>query len=185
MRNKNTIISLGVIFFMVFIDFIWCSSLYDIYTNGAKTFFLENRWDDIIRMIPISIKEEIIWRFTPFMALSIVIILLRNTYQNHKKILHTFCTLIIVAIQIYFGYAHYLPPFEDSDWAIKHIVIQGFSGICFAITYSAILYINLHNNNVNQLSFDKRLFVSHFLALISSSSAHILFNTLIIIDQTF
>lgn len=154
--------------------------------DGARTFFLSSRWDDIISGVIIApLEEEIIYRLLPFIVASIPVLFVKT--KIWRLVIAVISLLMITCVQLQFGYAHYSPIFEEPEWIVNHIIFQGSMGVVDAITYGLILFLsyNTITGNQRQTVLVKPLAISHVLAYLASSLTHGFTNLSIIINQTF
>ena len=61
MKTKEFLILLIVVCIVIAISYTWGIQWNEIYCDGARTFFLSNRKDDIIDTIRAAITEEFLW----------------------------------------------------------------------------------------------------------------------------
>jgi len=177
--KKKLFIWLSVMGVFIAISYFWGVLWNRIYCNGAKTFFLSNRVNDIKATLWASINEEFIWRLLPLLIISYVLYLLN--YESSKCKKYGLCSIffiMILSIQILFGIAHFSRIYETSDWMIKHVVVQGTMGLFYAIAYNIIQYYGKRIYKLN-------LIYSHLTAYLSSTTIHAIVNILLIINLTF
>ena len=179
MKTKKFAIWLGVIVFFSTISYLWGILWNNIYSDGTRVFFLANRLNDIIDTIWSAMKEEVLWRFIPLIAISFILSLIK--FESSKKKKYISCSIafvIILLIQIRFGLAHYSIIYETEDWMIKHIILQGTMGVFYATAYNIIQYYVKKTTEIH-------LIFSHLIGLLSSFIIHSVSNILLIIGLTF
>lgn len=179
MKTKEFLILLIVVCIVIAISYTWGIQWNEIYNNGARTFFLSSRKDDIMDTIWAAISEEFIWRFAPLFTISCVLSLLKYDSSKRKKyILCSIAFVIVLIIQIKFGMAHYNRICETKDWIIRHVEFQGSIGLVFATAYNIIQYYKRKVIKAN-------LLWSHITAYLCLTAVHSVFNSLIIVSLTF
>ncbi len=178
-KTEKFFIWLGLIIFISSISYWWGILFNDIYCSGSKTFFLQNRSDDIKNTLWAAVNEEFIWRFIPLVIISFILSSMK--YESTKKKKYISCSIafiIVLLIQVKFGIAHYSIIYETEDWMLKHIVMQGSMGLFYALAY-----------NITQYYLKKELKIHpvycHITGFLSSVIIHTTVNTLLIIRLTF
>ena len=175
-----------LVLLMTIISVVWLTLWNNIYWNGACTFFLESRWEDIKKAVIVSpVFEEAKYRVLPFIVVSIPMVLIRS--RKWKWIIGIISALMIVCVQLQFGYRHYLAGFEEPEELVHHLVLQGTTGLLFAIAYGLVLVLSYKTirNNQKRPSVLTALFASHLLAFIAADLVHAFSNLTLILLQTF
>lgn len=179
MKTKDYLYLLLMVVLSIAMTYAWCLVWNDIYNDGARTFFLRNRMEDILDTVWAAINEEFIWRLVPLIIISYVLAFFK--YESSKPKKYTLCSIgfiIVVIISIYFGLAHYNKIAETEEWKIRHIELQGTMGLIFATAY------NLIQQYLRRICKIKLLW-SHLAAYLSTTIIHMTVNTLIIFKLTF
>ena len=180
MKNKKYILtSISILIFMVLLACFWNYECNKIIDHGARCFFVENRWNDIIFVTSNVPKEELEWRLIPILFSSMMIILIKKKWL--KRIFIIMSAVVVIAIQIKFGVLHWNPILEPS--CINSIIIQGGSGMIFATAYTTILIYVF--KRIQEKSKIKRLIKSNMVACCASVVTHLLSNIFIVFTQTF
>ena len=179
MKTKDFLICLIVVCIIIAISYTWGIQWNEIYCDGARTFFLSNRKDDIIDTIRAAITEEFLWRVIPLFTISCILYLLKYDSSKWKKyLLCSIAFVIVLIIQVNFGMAHYSRIYETEDWKMKHIVLQGSMGLFYATAYNII-------QHYERMFCKTSLWQSHLIAYLSSTLVHTIVNTLLIVELTF
>lgn len=103
-------------------------------------FFRMNRWDDIKQAVFWApIWEEMGFRVLPYLIAVIPLMMIKS--KSWRIVLGSFFILMILYVQMQFGFAHVSPFLEIDDDTVKlHIFNQGGTGVLFAITFGVVLY---------------------------------------------
>ena len=179
MKTKRILIWIGIVVISVAASYSWAVLWHNNYCNGASVFFLRNRLSDILDTLWAAINEEVLWRVIPLLSISSILLWTKYDSNKTKKII--FCIvafLIVLVVQIQFGYAHYNKVFETEDWLFKHIVLQGTMGLFYAISYNVVQHLARKKVGLP-------LLYSHLFGLLTSFIVHAVTNSLIIIKFTF
>ncbi len=179
MKTKKILFWLVVMSIIITISYTWGIECNNIYCDGARTFFLSSRKEDIMGSTWAALYEEFLWRFIPLVIISYVLFFLK--YDSSKKKKYVLCSIsfiIVLIIQAYFGMAHYSEIFETKDWILKHIELQGVMGLLYATAYNVIQHRERKIYNTNLIG-------SHLIAVLSSFIVHAIVNALLIIELTF
>ena len=168
----------------------WNSFCNQYFCNGAHCYFRENRWNDIRECV---LKgpwwEEAVFRLLPFLVASLALAYTKQ--RGWKVILCFFFGLLILGIQAYFGYLHYNPVFAevnpDSYSVVQPLIVQGGTGLLFAVTYGVVLFF-AYRVLISRQKVPNRgraLLFAHVLAYLSSTFVHMSSNLIMILTETF
>lgn len=179
MKTKKFLFWLVVMGIIITITYTWGIEWNNIYCDGARTFFLSSRKEDIIDSTWVALYEEFLWRSIPLVIISYILSFLK--YDSSKKKKYVLCGIsfiIVFVIQVYFGMAHYSKIFETEDWIMKHIELQGAMGLLYATAYNII-------QHRERKIYNTSLIGSHLIAVLCSFIIHASVNALLIIKLTF
>ena len=84
----------------------------------------------------------------------------------------------MVVVSVYFGLAHYNRIVCTEEWKIRHIELQGATGLLFAIVYNIIQQYMRRKCKI-------KFIWSHLVGYFCSIIVHMTANTLIIFKLTF
>jgi len=175
MKTKDILIDIIVI--TIIISCMWASLMNDMCCGGAKYFFVTSVIEDFKSTLRDVVKEEVIWRFLPLLSISYILSLIKYESRKKKIALCIISFIIILLIQIQFGFIHYNPVYEDECWRMRHIIWQGTMGLFYAISYNIIQYYLKRQGN--------KLIQSHIIAFCGSFIIHLLTDIVLIASLTF
>lgn len=180
------------ILLMIVVSNIWCNMCNQVF--GDSFSFKSSRWDDIIKSVLWApVREEAQYRVLPYMIAAIPLAMLQT--KRWRIALGCFFALMILCVQLQFGYAH-LSVFNAIDAASvqdfyievkKHIWLQGVSGVIYAITFGVVLYIAAKEFHLKQQHPNKfkAVLLGLPLAYLASRAVHASYNLFWIISRTF
>ena len=102
--------------------------------------FIGNRMEDFLGVPLPALKEELIYRFAPFLVATTLVMIIKH--QTAKKIVTILCIMIIIMIQLYFGYEHFHPECGDTSYWF-FIRIQGGLGVILACAYGVMFWLSM------------------------------------------
>ena len=180
------------ILLMIVVSNIWCNMCNQVF--GDSFSFESNRWDDIkSSVLWAPVREEAQYRVLPYVIAAIPLAMLQT--KRWRIALGCFFALMILCVQLQFGYAH-LSVFNAMDAASvqdfyievkKHIWLQGVTGVFYAITFGVVLYMAAIEFHRKQQHPNKFKAVLHALPLAywASCAVHASNNLFWIISRTF
>ena len=174
-------ISNGILLFifMALIIRLWDYGCNKIIYDGARCFFIENRWYDI-KMVTLNVpKEELDWRFIPIFISSLIVVMVKKRWL--KGISAIISVIIIIGVQIRFGILHWNPILESS--CLNSIIIHGGAGMIFATTY--IIILTCAFKGLREKKKMKKLVKANMIAYCASVMMHMLSNVSIVLTQSF
>lgn len=168
-----------VFVFMALIIRLWDYGCNEIIFDGARCFFIENRWNDI-KMVTLNVpKEELDWRFVPIFVSSLIVVMIKKRWL--KEIFAIISVIIIIGAQIRFGMLHWNPILESS--CFNSIIIHGGAGMIFATTY--IIILTCAFNGLYEKKKMIKLVKANIIAYCASVMMHMLSNVSIVLTQSF
>lgn len=144
--------------------------------------FIGNRLKDCMDLSVCAIKEEIIYRFVPFLVATSIAMLLKS--KKAKTITMIMCIIVIIMIQLYFGYKHFHPEYGDTNYWFN-IVLQGGLGIFLACIYGFVFWLGMKTFYSKNHHLVLTFLMCHTVALITTILVHSINNSLIVIAYTF
>jgi hypothetical protein len=146
-----------------------------------KCCFIGDRLKDCVDLSISAIKEEIIYRFLPFLFATSIIIPIKSKIA--KKIVAIISIIVIIMIQMYFGYKHFHPEYGYSNYWFN-VKLQGGVGIFLACIYGVIFWLTMKKFYPNSKYRILIFAACHIIALISTILIHSINNTLLVIAYT-
>lgn len=174
-----------IVTIMALLAYLWNDACNEWFNDGARCFFRKDRANDIKELSLCVFEEELMWRLLPISITTAIILMSKNKILRY--ILTVIFAIIIVCIQITFGYMHFDQAAEPS--CIPSLFTQGGTGIILAITYLAALYLTLRSNGIQDKDTTrhkiKPFLKANVVAYCLSSIVHIASNVTMVFTQTF
>lgn len=182
---KDVCCALCAVVFVCLMGFLasrW--SLFWAYVKCGETYsyFIGDRLKDCMELSLCAIKEEVIFRFIPILVATSLIMIIKSPLA--KKITIGLSIIIIIMIQLQFGYYHISPEFGDNDYWF-HIKLQGGVGIMLVMVYCIIFLLAMKRFYKKSKHPIPTFTMCHIFSILASATAHIINNCLVIIAKTF
>lgn len=179
------------ILLMTVVSVVWACMCSQALDNHPVYLQVELR-DALEVIISAPLKEEAMYRLLPFLIA--IIPMARVKAKRWRIALGCFFGLMILCVQMQFGYAHledWLVCSVDStqsflDLLKVHVLMQGGVGVFCAITFGVVLFVaskTLLQRQVTPNTFKALLYAIPF-AYLSSTSVHLLYNLCDILSRT-
>ena len=169
---------------MILLAYLWNDAVNDVFYNGSRCFFLENRAEDIRRVALCVFKEELIWRFLPILVASAAVLFIK--YKWLKIMLGILFGIAIIYIQGVFGAMHYNPDFDFPVY--YNIFQQGGTGLILVLTNVLVMSYQLRPQWCSTTTIPSKLksySIALFFAYVAGCIVHAVSNVLIVYTQTF
>ena len=118
-------------------------------------FMPEYSWDSLLNiLIPLGIKEEIIFRWIPILLSTVIIMFMRKKQTKWQKPTICFLVLFVLSVQIIFAFMHVpwdsvdrevlynLPASPTFEELKKAFLLHGVVGIRLCISYIITIFKN-------------------------------------------
>jgi len=145
-------------------------------------YFIGDRLNDFLSVPLPALKEEVIYRFIPFLVATTLVMTIKH--PKAKKLVIALCIMAIIVVQLYFGYKHFHPEYGDTNYWF-FVRLQGGVGIILACIYGVMFWLSMKNfypkSNHHFLTFA----MCHIFAILTTTIIHSISNCLIVVDYTF
>jgi len=148
----------------------------------ADCFSRGERMQDFIDFSVCAFKEEAIYRCLPILITTSIIMIVKPPVL--KKISIVLSAIIIILVQLKFGYDHFHPELGCTDYWF-YIRLQGGIGIILAGTYCLVFWLSMRRFYIGSKHPIISFLLCHVLAILASITVHAVNNCLVIIAQTF
>lgn len=173
---------LVVVFILGFLASKW-SLFWDHLEYGqCYCFFIGDRMKDFLDVPLPALKEEIIYRFAPFLVATSLVMVIKP--PKAKKIVTTLCIIAIIMVQLYFGYKHFHPERGDTDYWF-FVKLQGGVGVLLACIYGVMFWLSMKKFYPKNKRHVFIFLLCHILAILTTTIIHSVNNCFIIVDYTF
>lgn len=145
-------------------------------------YFIGYRMEDFLSVPLPALKEEVIYRFVPFLVATTLVMIIKQ--PKAKKVVIALCIMAIIMVQLYFGYKHFHPECGDTNYWF-FVRLQGGLGIILACIYGVMFWLSMKKFYPKSKHHILTFLLCHILAILTTTIIHSISNCLIIVNYTF